>query len=60
VLIGIEFVMELIMPFFRSGPFSWSGVFNYWIPFFGPFIWMMILTCYLLSGINRLEAEDAS
>jgi hypothetical protein len=57
IAIGLEFLIELIMPYFRSGPFSWSGVFAYWIPFFGPFVWMLLVVAYLLKAAPRLVEE---
>ena len=58
ILIGFEFVVELIMPYFRSGPLSWSGVIAYWIPFFAPFAWMAGVTAFMLKAATRLETEQ--
>lgn len=55
---GVEFVVETLMPNFRSGQFSWAGLFNYWIPFFGPFTWMALLSFTMMKAIPRLERED--
>ena len=57
IWIAIEFLVELIMPFFRSGPFSWSGLFGYWIPFGGALVWQVSVAIYTLKAIPRLEAE---
>ena len=57
---GLEFLVEIIMPQFRSGPFSWAGLFNYWLPFFVPFTWMTALSFYLYHATRRLEAEDTA
>jgi hypothetical protein len=58
IWIALEFVVELIMPYFRSGPFSWSGLFAYWIPFFGPFTWIVLITVFMIKAANRLEQEQ--
>lgn len=60
IFLGLEFVLEFIMPHMRSGPFSWSGVFNYWLPFFGPFVWMILVVVFMLKATNRLVAEHAT
>jgi hypothetical protein len=60
IFLGCEFVLEFIMPYMRSGPFSWSGVFNYWLPFFGPFVWMILVVVYMLKATDRLVAEHAT
>jgi hypothetical protein len=57
IWLGLEFFVELIMPYFRSGPFSWNGLFSYWIPFFGPFVWMAFVTYYLIRAATRLSEE---
>ena len=57
IWIGLEFIVELIMPYFRVGPFSWNGLFAYWIPFFGPFIFMTCISYYMARGANLLAAE---
>jgi hypothetical protein len=59
IFLGLEFVLEFIMPHMRSGPFSWSGVFNYWLPFFGPFVWMILVVVYMVKATNRLAQEYA-
>lgn len=60
IFIGLEFMIELIMPYFRDGPFSWSGLFAYWLPFFGPFAWMILTVVYTARAATRLEAEYAA
>ena len=57
MFLGLEFALEFIMPHVRSGPFSWSGVFNYWLPFGGPVVWMILVAVYMLKATTRLEAE---
>jgi hypothetical protein len=43
---------------FKSGPFSWNGLFIFWIPFFFFFIWLTALCVLLLKALaaqNRRE-----
>ncbi len=57
IWLGLEFVVELIMPNFRTGPFAWNGLFSYWLPFFGPFVWMVIVTVHMFKATHRLSEE---
>jgi hypothetical protein len=59
IWLGLEFIVELVMPYFRSGPFSWNGLFAYWVPFFGPFVWMAAVVVFMIRATRRLEAEGA-
>jgi len=60
IWLAMEFLLELIMPYFRSGPFSWSGLFNFWVPFFPPATWMVILSVYMYKAAKRLNEEYES
>jgi Domain of unknown function (DUF4386) len=60
IWISLEFLVELIMPYFRSGPFAWNGLFAYWVPFFGPFVWMIGVALYMFKATTRLTEEYAA
>ena len=60
IWISLEFLVELIMPYFRSGPFAWNGLFAYWIPFFGPFVWMICVAFFMFKAATRLNEEYES
>lgn len=60
ICIGLEFVVELIMPYFRTGPFAWNGLFSYWLPFFAPFVWMAAVAVFMIKAANRLNEEYES
>jgi Domain of unknown function (DUF4386) len=60
IWISLEFLVELIMPYFRSGPFAWNGLFAYWVPFFGPFVWMIGVALYMFKATTRLTEEYES
>ena len=53
----LMFTPALILPFFKSGPFAWNGVFVFWIPaaVFGAVF--IVNTIWLLKAINS-EAEE--
>lgn len=50
----ISFTPSVLLPFFKSGPFAWSGLFVIWIPAIIFIIWFVLTACMLLKAI-RLE-----
>jgi len=59
IWVGLMFIIEVLNPFFKSGPFSRSGMMNYWIEFTIFFLFMAIDSYYIIRAIKRLEAEHA-
>jgi hypothetical protein len=59
IWVGVMFVLEALNPFFKTGPFSRSGLLNYWIEFSIFFLFMAIVSAYLLKAITVLEREYA-
>ncbi len=57
---GISFLFELLMPFFKSGLFARQGWLNFWVEFSVFFVYMVLITVYVLKAIPRLKAERAS
>ena len=53
----ISFTPAILLPFFKSGPFAWSGLLVIWIPAFIFIIWFVIVTLQLLKAIDR-EARE--
>ncbi|MFE2996931.1 hypothetical protein ACFXG4_18185 [Nocardia sp. NPDC059246] len=55
----IMFFPAVLLPFFRSGPFSWGGIFVFWVPatVFG--IQFFVNVVMVLKAIGRPESEDA-
>jgi hypothetical protein len=55
----MAFMGFCFLPFFRDGPFSRSGFFNYWVEF-SIFFWAMaILSIFTLRALTRLQRERA-
>lgn len=54
---GISFLFELFMPFFKSGLFARQGWLNFWVEFLVWFIYILVITYYVLKAIPRLEQE---
>jgi hypothetical protein len=59
IWVGVSFAFELLLPYFKSGPFARQGVINFWVEFFLWFFWIVFVTVAILKAIGRLEAEDA-
>jgi hypothetical protein len=57
---SLEFLLELMMPYFRTGPFAWYGLFNYWVPFFLPFVYIIAISYYMIKAATRLNEEFES
>jgi hypothetical protein len=57
--VGFSFLTFAFMPFFKSGPFSRSGLLNYWVEFGVFFVFMIVISYYLLKAVGRLEREVA-
>ncbi|AMK17070.1 MULTISPECIES: hypothetical protein [Sphingobium] len=60
IWVAVAFMGFCFLPFFRDGPFSRSGFFNYWVEF-SLFFWaMLILSIFTLRALTRLEQEAGS
>ncbi len=54
---GFSFFLEVMMPWFKSGPFARSGTLNYWIEFSAFFAFMAAVSAYIVAAVGRLERE---
>lgn len=59
IWVGLMFIIEVLNPFFKNGPFSRSGLMNYWIEFSIFFAFMLLVSIWTLKAITRLQAEHA-
>lgn len=57
IWVGVLFFGLSLMPFFKSGPFSRSGIVNYWVEFPSFFAFMVACSVFLIKAITRLERE---
>jgi hypothetical protein len=42
----------LIILFFKEGPFAYDGIFGYWFPLMTFFVWLSVITWYLIQDIR--------
>lgn len=55
---GMSLLLACLIPFFQTGPFSWGGFLCYYLGLFDFFIWIVLVTHYVLKAIKRIEAEQ--
>jgi hypothetical protein len=53
IVVAVIFVPDNIIPFFKSGPWGWNGIFPYWIPFVAYGIWILMMLRYTVIAINQ-------
>lgn len=58
IWVGVLFFGLSLMPFFKSGPFSRSGIVNYWVEFPSFFVFMASCSFFMIRAITRLEHES--
>ncbi|MEH6348747.1 MULTISPECIES: hypothetical protein [unclassified Pseudomonas] len=58
IAMGLSFLMAVLIPFFRTGPFAWNGLLCYYVGLFDFFIWIIIATHYVLKAIKRIEQDS--
>lgn len=53
IVAGLSFIPITIMPFFKSGPWSWSGSINFWAWFGTYFAWITTMSWYMTADVSR-------
>lgn len=57
---GFMFLGFVFLPFFKDGPFSRSGMLNFWVEF-SIFAWVMLaMSIYTLRALNTLQRDHAN
>lgn len=56
----IVFLPGGVIPYFKSGPFAWNGLFAWWIPLAVFTAWMLTLSWLLLRAIGEQERLDGA
>ena len=61
VAIGMAYTP--LVPFYTSsGPFAWNGLFSFWIAFFSPILWIILVCLWTISNVSNkasCQEEDA-
>ena len=47
-----------LVPFFTEGPFSWNGLFTFWIAFFSPIVWIALVAIIVFNHIRTPTSGD--
>jgi hypothetical protein len=47
-----------VMPFLKTGPFAWDGLFNYYIALGAFFVFIYTMSYYVYRAVVRVEAEE--
>lgn len=58
IFVAVIFGPLTLLPFFYSGPFAWSGLFNYWVTLGAWFVWVLCLVVYIYKAVGRIEQEQ--
>lgn len=53
IWLALLLVPGVLLPFFKSGPFAWNGIFGFWLIVVAFFFWMMLNYVYTLKAINK-------
>lgn len=53
--VSVSFLPAGLIPFFKTGPFAWDGVFGFWVPAVAFFAWIIVMTMLLLQTIKKQE-----
>lgn len=54
--VALLFLPGAILPFFKTGPFSWVGIVAFWIPTIDWFFFIMIMATFTIKAIRQQEA----
>lgn len=52
-------MVGILIPFFKHGPFSWNGVFGFWVVAVDFFIWVFVMYFTTLQAVNADVAVSA-
>jgi hypothetical protein len=60
IFVGLSFVPDQFIPFFKTGIFAWNGLIPYYIPFAIYGMWIIVMIVMTVKAIRREEAEEAA
>lgn len=53
IWVAVLFLPGGLIPFFKSGPFAWNGLFGFWVPAIAFFGWFLTMTMVMRRSIKR-------
>jgi hypothetical protein len=56
---AISLTTSAFLPFFKSGPFAWNGLFGFWVPLCDFFFWVVVMIVFTLRAVDRTPARTA-
>ena len=60
IWVSLIWVPAAVIPFFKTGPLAWNGVFAWWIPLSVYFCWFVVMVVLLLRAIGDDEREETA
>lgn len=48
----------VLIPFFKTGPFAWNGIFSFWLAVTVFFFWVMLIYVYTVKAIHAQQASE--
>ena len=54
----VVFFPVSLIPFFKTGPFAFHGLINFWVAFFAWYVWVFAMSFYVIRAVGRLKEED--
>jgi hypothetical protein len=52
------FLVVVLMPFVKNGPFAWNGLLTYWVALIGYWSWAVLVMYFVFPAIRRVAQED--
>ena len=46
----------VLLPFFKTGPFAWHGIFQFWLAALVFFGWMAVMSVMLIKAVRAQPA----
>ena len=59
IWVACGFPLASLNVFVKTGPFSWPGIFTFWVPATVYFAWFIVMWVMTLKAINQQEREQA-
>jgi hypothetical protein len=59
IWVGVLFMPGGLLTFFKTGPFSWNGIFVWWVPFLTFFAWYIVMFVMVRSAVLKQAESEA-